>query len=148
MVSEKDLSIIRFLRKDARITLADISRKTGIPISTVFDKLGKFEDNLIDRHVSLLNFPKLGYALKVNYIIKCKDKEKLKEFLCINKSINNLYRINNGSDFFAEAIFKDMNEMEEFSEKLDEFGIEKKDRFHVIEELKKESFLTENAAKK
>ena len=148
MVNEKDLSIIRFLRNDARISLADISRNTGIPISTVFDKLNKFENNIIDKHVSLLNFNELGYALKVNFIIKCKDRDKIKNFLVEQKSVNNLYRINNGSDFFVEAVFKDMNEMEEFSEKLEEIGVDKKDRFHVIEEIKRESFLPENVSKK
>jgi len=148
MKKNKDFEIIKHLRDDARVSLADISRNTGIPISTVFDKLNKFQNRLITRNVSLLNFQELGYALKVNYVIKCKDRDKMKGFLMQQKSINNLYRINNGSDFFVESIFKDMNEMEEFSEKLEEFGVEKKDRYHVIEEIKREAFLPENVPKK
>jgi DNA-binding Lrp family transcriptional regulator len=144
MIKRKDLDIIRHIRADSRVSLADISRKTKIPISTVFDKLSKFQNRFIEKNVTLLNFQELGYAIKVNYVIKCKDRDKLKDFLMQKNSVNNLYRINNGSDFFFEAIFRDMNEMEEFTEKLEEFGIERKDKFHVIEELKRESFLPEN----
>jgi len=141
MLKEKDLEIIKHLRKNARKSLADISRDTGVPISTVFDKLNRFEGSLINKHTTLLNFPALGYALKVNYLIKCKDRDKAKEFLVNHKSVNTLSRINNGSDFFVEAIFKDMNDMEEFSEALEELGLYKSEKYHIIEELKKEDFM-------
>ncbi len=141
MLKEKDLEIIKHLRKNARKSLADISRETGVPISTVFDKLNRFEGSLINKHTTLLNFPALGYALKVNYLIKCKDREKVKDFLVNHKSVNTLSRINNGSDFFVEAIFKDMNEMEEFSESLEDLGLYKSEKYHIIEELKKEDFM-------
>jgi DNA-binding Lrp family transcriptional regulator len=148
MLKKIDLEILKHLRKDARKSLADISRETGAPISTVFDKLNRFESSLINKHVSLLNFPALGHSLKVNYLIKCRDRDKVKDFLFNHKNINTLYRINNGSDFLVEAIFKDMNEMEEFSEALDELSIYKAERYHVIEELRKEDFMVGNNGKK
>ncbi len=141
MLKEKDIEIIKHLRKNGRISLADISRNTGTPISTVFDKLNKFENTIINKHTTLLNFPALGYALKVNFLVKCKDRDKVKEFLAKNKNVNTLYRVNNGSDFFIEAIFKDMNEMEEFSEALEDLGLYKNEKYHIIEELKKEDFM-------
>lgn len=144
MLKDIDLEILNHLRKNARKSLADISRETGTPISTVFDKLNRFENTLINKHTSLLNFPALGYSLKVNYLIKCKDRDKVKEFLFNHKNVNTLYRINNGSDFLVEAIFKDMNEMEEFSEALEELSIYKVERYHVIEELRKEDFFINN----
>ena len=146
-MKEKDIEIIKHLRKNARISLADISRDTGMPISTVFDKLNKLENNLIRKHTTLLDFPALGYALKVNFLLKCKDKDKTKEFLMNHKNVNTLYRLNNGMDFLVEVIFKDMNEMEDFSEKLDELGMQKNERYHIIEELKKEDFLINEKGK-
>ena len=142
MLKEKDIEIIKHLRKNARVSLADISRETGTPISTVFDKLNRFENTVINKHATLLNFPALGYALKVNFLVKCKDRDKVKDFLTNHKNVNTLYRVNNGSDFFIEAIFKDMNEMEEFSEALEDLGLYKSEKYHVIEELKKEDFMT------
>jgi len=144
MIKDKDVKILKFLRKNARTSLADISRETNIPISTVFDKLNRMENSLINKHTSLLNFPALGYALKVNYLLKCRDRNKVKDFLLEHKNVNTLYRVNNGSDFFVEAIFKDMNEMEEFSEALEELSLYKAEKFHVIEELRKEDFMINN----
>ena len=44
-----------------------------------------------------------------------------------------------------EAIFRNIKEMEEFLEKLEErFNIEQKEYFYVIDELKREAFLEEN----
>jgi len=121
-----------------------ISRETGIPISTIFDKVNKLGKSTISKYSPLLDFQKLGFGLRVNLILKANDKRKqdLKDFLLKNQNVNSLLRLNNNFDFFIETVFRDMKGLEEFYENLKKFKIKKKKEFFVIEDLKKEEFLT------
>ena len=142
MLAKKELSILSHLRKDSRKSLSKISKETGIPLSTVFDNLGKLEKKVIKKYVSLIDFSKMGYNLKVNFILKSGDKkEELKQFLLSNKNVNSLLRLNGEADFLVEGIFKDMKELEEFNNKLDGHKIVNKMEHHIIEEIKTEGFI-------
>lgn len=142
MLDKKDILILAELRKDSRQSLADISRKTGIPVSTIFDKLIKLNKDVLKKNVSLFDFDKMGYGVRVNFIIKCKKERGIKDFLLSNTNINSAYRINNGGDFLIECIFKNLYELEIFKEELANFGIEDLKEHHIVEEIKKEEFLT------
>ncbi len=144
MLTKKELLILTHLRSNSRKSLVIISRDTGIPISTVFDKVGKLGKNTISKYSPLLDFQKIGFGIRINFVLEANDKRKqeLKEFLLENKNINSILRLNNGFDFFVEAVFKDMKGFEEFAESLEKFKIKKKKEFFVIEDLKKEDFFT------
>ncbi len=144
LLTKKELLILTHLRADSRKSLAMISRETDIPISTIFDKVNKLGKNTITKYSPLLDFQKLGFGLRVNFVLKANDKKKqeLRGFLLENKNVNSVLRLNNDFDFFVEAVFKDMKGLEEFSENLKPFKIKKKKKFFVIEDLKKEEFLT------
>jgi len=144
LLTKKELLILTHLRADSRKSLAMISRETGIPISTIFDKVNKLGKSTISKYSPLLDFQKLGFGLRVNFVLKANDKKKqeLKNFLLTNKNVNSMLRLNNDFDFFVEAVFRDMKGLEEFSESLGKFKIKKKKEFFVIEDLKKEEFLT------
>jgi len=144
LLTKKELLILTHLRSNSRKSLVIISRDTGIPISTVFDKVGKLGKNTISKYSPLLDFQKIGFGIRINFVLEANDKRKqeLKEFLLENKNINSILRLNNGFDFFVEAVFKDMKGFEEFAESLEKFKIKKKKEFFVIEDLKKEDFFT------
>ena len=144
MLNKKDLIILSKFRKDGRKSLTKISRETNIPVSTLFDKLKKFEGNIIKKHTALLDFQKLGFDLRVNMIIKVdkEDKDKLQEFLIKNERINSVFKINNG-DFLIEGIFVNMKDMQSFTELLERFKIEKRDEFYILDDLKKEGFMAD-----
>ena len=140
-----DLLIISSLRQNARAKLTEMSRKTRIPVSTLFDRIKIHEGSIIQKHTALVNFEKLGYNTKSNIILKVKkeDRAAVREFLIKHKSVNSAFKINNGYDFSIEAIFRNIKEVEEFIELLDEkFRIKSKQVFYVIDELKKEEFLS------
>jgi DNA-binding Lrp family transcriptional regulator len=121
-----------------------MSRKTGIPVSTIFDRLKFHEEGLITKHTSLLNFAKLGYNTRANISLKVnrEDKEALMEFLSKHEAVNSLYKINNGFDFMLEGIFRQINDMEAFLDMLEQrFKIEGKQYYFIIEDLKRESFM-------
>jgi DNA-binding Lrp family transcriptional regulator len=146
MLNQKDLLLISNLRQNARETLTRLSRKTRIPISTIYDKLKLYDGSIIKKHTSIIDFGKLGYNARVNIMLRV-DKETrdpLKEFLERKNCINSVFKINNGFDFMVEGIFKDIIDVEEFLEILeDKFKIKSKQVYYIVDEIKREGFMTE-----
>jgi len=138
---QRELLILLELRKNSRNSSVEISKNANIPLSTTTDKLKKLNQTTIQKNISLINFNNVGYNTRVILIIKTNNKEKLKTFLLNKQCINSISRINNKS-FLIEAIFKNLKELEEFKEKVYNIGIEELKIHHVIEEIKKEDFLT------
>lgn len=144
-MNQKDLKIITYLRQNARMPLTKMSKKIQVPVSTIFDRLKLNENNLIVKHTCLLDFSKLGYSVRANILIRVdrEDKEALKEFIVKNQSINSVYKINNGFDFMIEGIFKQIKDVEDFIESLEnKFKIIDKKEFFIVEDLKREEFMS------
>lgn len=145
-IRKKHLLVFMQLRNNARISLRELSRKSKMPISSVFDCLKGFSGEVIHKQVALLNFDKIGFHVKANlkFRVDKKDREKLKNHLMKNWNVNSLYRINNGFDFSAECIFKNINELERFLENLeDNFKIRKKEICYILDDLKRETFFSQ-----
>jgi len=144
VLKKSDLLLLTFLRQDARQTLTKISRRTRIPISTLYDKLRQHEEKFILKHTTLIDFSKLGYnsRAKIMLSVPKDNRDKLRSFLKEHPSINSLFKINNGYDFLAEGVFENVKELEDFLEILEEkFGLNEKKVFYIIEDVKRESFL-------
>ncbi|MBS3174710.1 Lrp/AsnC family transcriptional regulator [Candidatus Woesearchaeota archaeon] len=144
MVEKNELIILSRLRENGRESLTNMSRKTYIPVTTLHKKLKGFEGEVIKKYVALLDFTRLGFNTRANIVIKVKKelRDQLRDFLIDNKAINSLYRINNGFDFLIEVVFKEIKDVEFFVEQLENnFKIEKKEIYYIIEELRKEEFL-------
>jgi DNA-binding Lrp family transcriptional regulator len=145
MRKDKYLAIINYLRQNARTQLSTISRKTGISVTTIYDQLKAENNRLIRKYAALLNFEELGFNAKMVLVLSVypEDKERLKEFLMKNCQVNSLYTINNGFDFLAEGIFRQIKNAEQFLEKIEqEFKIRDRHVHYVIEDLKQETFLS------
>jgi DNA-binding Lrp family transcriptional regulator len=146
MIPEKDAAIVSNLRKNGRMKLTELSRRTGLPVSTLFDRVRFLNELGIKRISALLDFPLLGFGTCATIFFKVISgkKDDLKEHLLCSSSVNSLMRVNNGYDFMAECVFKDMRGLEEFCENAEQFhGVRGKEVHFVIEELKREGFLPE-----
>ncbi|MFC1753810.1 Lrp/AsnC family transcriptional regulator [Thermoproteota archaeon] len=146
MNPEKDILLMSHLRQNARKNLTSISKETGIPVSTIFDKIRKYESSkLIKKHTALLDFSKLGYEVKVHIVLKVpKDKrDELKTYLLKEPLVNSVYRINNGYDFMIEAFFRNIREVHDFTEGLERFKVKSPEEYFVLEEVKKEAFMSD-----
>lgn len=143
MLKENDIKLLMHLRKNARKKITDISYEENVPVTTLYDRLRVYERKYLKKHTSLIDFRKLGFNSIVHIAIKVsRDKrEKLQDFLMNNSSINSLYRINNGHDFLAECIFKDVSKQHEFLEDLQNYDAETV-VYEQVNELRKEEFLT------
>jgi DNA-binding Lrp family transcriptional regulator len=141
---KNDNLILSFLRQDARVSLTQMSRKTSIPISTLYERLKAYKKSYIKKNTAILDFDNLGYSARAKVLLKVnkKQKEDLREFLVKCQHINELVKVNNGYDFFVEFIFQNMKELEGYLEGLgNKFDIDEK-VFYVVDELKKESFMS------
>ena len=143
-ISKKELQIISEFRMNARENLTRASRKLHIPVSTIYDKLKKYNGNLIIRHTAILDFKKLGFSIKVMMAFKSlkSNREDILRFLTTHHRVNTIYRVSNNSDFLIEVLFKDLKELNDFIERLETFTINDIQQYYVVEDLKKEEFLT------
>ena len=97
------------------------------------------------KHTALIDFSALGYNTRVNMMLGVdrKAREDLKKFLKSEQKVNTVYRINNGFDFIVEGIFKNVKELQEFIETIEEkFNITKREVFYIIDDIKREDFLS------
>jgi DNA-binding Lrp family transcriptional regulator len=143
---KNDKLIISYLRQDSRIQLTKMSKKTKIPVSTLFERLKNYKKGIIKKNTAIVDFSKLGYNTRAKILLKCKREniEQLRIFLERNKHTNELFKVNNGFDFMVEFICTSMHELEGHLEKLyKEFKIEKELVFYIIEEIKRENFLSD-----
>jgi DNA-binding Lrp family transcriptional regulator len=150
-MKEKDYKILAELRKNSRAQLKEISKNTSLPISTIYERIKNNYSNIVKKHTSILNFELLGFNAKANICLKCdkKYKNELYEHLKNHPNINSLSKINNGFDCMVEAIFKNVKELEEFVENLEEkYCIKSKQIYYIIDEIVKEKFFTEQSTNK
>lgn len=145
-INPKDLKIIAELRKNARISLTKMSRKTQVPVSTIHDRLKSYKNHLVKKYTSLLDFTALGFHTRAHILFKLKKetKDELKEFLTKHQNVNSIFKINNGYDFLIDGVFKNIKEMEEFLEILEtKYDIKSKEVYYIVDELKREEFFSE-----
>jgi DNA-binding Lrp family transcriptional regulator len=145
MFSQKDAEILTHIRNNARKKVTKIAKDTNIPVTTIYDKLRAHEKKFIKKHTALLDFSKLGMHAKshISIAVEREDKDALQKFLMQNPNVNSLCKINFGFDFMAEVIFKDFLGVENFISNLErDYKTIKVQNFTVIEELKREDFLT------
>ncbi|HLD12192.1 MAG TPA: Lrp/AsnC family transcriptional regulator [Candidatus Nanoarchaeia archaeon] len=147
MTTNKDLLILHHLRSNSRQALTKISRKTGIPVSTIFDRIQNNLNNLIRKNTTLINYEQLGYQARIQALLKisAEHRENAKDYFSKHPSINNAFRINNGYQYIIEAILKDLPAVEHFLEELEHnVVITDKKVFYIIENIKEEAFLTDD----
>ncbi|HIJ01447.1 TPA: Lrp/AsnC family transcriptional regulator, partial [Candidatus Woesearchaeota archaeon] len=87
----------------------------------------------------------LGFDIKVNvlYRISRDSREEFKNFVMMHENVNSIFKINNGFDFLVEAIFRDLNDYHKFNEQLEKFNIQVKQEMFILEDLKREGFLSD-----
>ncbi|MFW5852413.1 MAG: Lrp/AsnC family transcriptional regulator [Nanoarchaeota archaeon] len=144
MDNKTDLRIVARLREDSRMSLTKISRETGIPVSTIFEKVKKKAGDIVKRNTCLLDFSKIGMNTRANVTLRTvpEHRHELRTFLEKNRNVNSLFKINNGYDYMVDVVFSNMKELEDFLEILEgRFKIKSKHVFYVIEEIAQERFL-------
>ena len=147
-IKKRDLDILANLRTNGRETLTNLSRRTRIPVSTIFDRIKvQQKDSIVRKHTTLLNFEKLGFSSRAFVIlgVEKEHRERLREFLLTCPNINSVLKINNGFNFMVEFVFRNMVDVENCIEDIEErFNIKHKKVHYIIEDLKREGFLEDS----
>ena len=147
MIKRKDLLILSYLRNNARQRLTSISRRTHIPVTTIYDNVRRYEKKFIVKHASLLDFRKLGFNAKTKVALKVNgSRAELLSYLQEHPNVNSLYRTDSEYDLMAELVFRELRDVDEFMETLNsKFDIEKSVVFNITEDLKREEFMSKVA---
>jgi len=140
MLKEKEHLLLSNLRQNSRESLVKISSKTNIPISTLFDVLKRLEANVIKKHFSIVDFAKLGYSIRVNFVLKTKNKKEISKFLMKHPSVNSASSLINNYDFYVDCFFRNLKESTDFKSNLENIGITEMKEMFIIDEIKREGF--------
>lgn len=145
LIKKTDKVLISHLRRDGRKNVTDIAREENIPATTIYDRVKIVDNKYVKKHSLIMDFNKVGYPI-ISYItIDLKDKKSnLKAHLMENPNINSLFSMNYGTKLLAEAVFRNIDELDKFIENIQgNFNIERLHADYVTEELKRETFLTD-----
>ena len=64
-VDDKDLAILRELRRDGKAKTGTLAKRTGIPTTTVHNRIKRMEEvGIIDRYVPILHHGALGFDIQ------------------------------------------------------------------------------------
>lgn len=142
---DKSLLIMSMLRQNARESLTKMSKRTNIPISTIYDKIKNNEKDMIKKHTSIIDFSKLGFHTRLSLSLKVSKnkRDELRHYLLKHQNVNTIYKINHGYDFWTECIFRNIKEMEEFREEIEEKFKAKTETHYIIDDIKREGFMAD-----
>ncbi len=135
-MDKKDKKIIKCLKDDARASTQEISKKTMIPITTVYNRIKKMiESGIIKNYTVVLDQDKIGKSLPA-YVLITVDKEELKEgsfdYDQLARQIKNMPEVEEALsitgvyDLMLKARLENVSQLNEFLVKLRKVqGIEK-----------------------
>ena len=135
-MDKKDKKIIKCLKDDARASTQEISKKTMIPITTVYNRIKKMiESGIIKNYTVVLDQDKIGKSLPA-YVLITVDKEELKEgsfdYDQLARQIKNMPEVEEALsitgvyDLMMKARLENVSQLNEFLVKLRKVqGIEK-----------------------
>lgn len=114
-ISQKDIKILRVLKKNARATIRQISKKTGIRPSTVHQRLSKLIDNgTIKRFTLDIDERSIGIDLTVFMLISGTLDKYLDKEIISNRNVVEVSGITGEFDLLMKLKFKDMEEFNRF----------------------------------
>ena len=124
MIDEKDKKLLEALRENAELSTYKLSKKTGIPQTTVLNRIRKLkEEGIIKRYTVDVDHKKLGDNVKALIFVKVnKDIEKKKhgnvgdieEKLSRHQEVLCVKRLMGKQDFMIELVTKNVDTLNLF----------------------------------
>ena len=119
-LDNKDLSILRLLQQNARITVKEISEKIHLSTTPVHERIKRMEESgVIKQYTTLLDPAKVKRGLMVICYVSLKQHSKnagdkfIKTILELNEVIE-CYSISGEFDFMLKVVAEDMNTYYDF----------------------------------
>lgn len=123
MLKEKDRLILENLKKNCKLTTKQISEKTGLPITTVHNRIKRMEkEGIILGYTTILDEGKIGKKLKafiqisVNYNPGTKhiSQEELAKKIFKLPEVEECYIMTGAIDILASVLVADVDELNNF----------------------------------
>ena len=138
-----DKKILSLLSENARASISSISKKTGIPNSTVSNRIHKLEEkDIIEQYTTIINPEKIGINVTAVIIIQTETEkhEKVEIELPKLERVSQVYSISGEYDILIKVWTKNLEELNEIinSQIRTIDGIEELRELIVMERLKDE----------
>lgn len=124
MLDKKDETILELLQQDASLSTYQITKKTGIPQTTVLNRIKRLkQDGLIKKYTIDLDWKKLGKKIKALIFVKVDKNLELKGSGKVGEIEQKIYRhplvlsvkrLMGKQDFVIEMVCQDLDELNEF----------------------------------
>lgn len=93
-MDERDLAVLELLKKDSRLSEQKISRKTGIPMTTVHNRIRKLrESGIIEHYTVRINHKKLGRPIVAYVLLKAVNQADQKELFAHISKLPQVYEV-------------------------------------------------------
>jgi Lrp/AsnC family leucine-responsive transcriptional regulator len=119
-LDSKDLSILRLLQENARITVKEISEKIHLSTTPVHERIKRMEETgVIKQYATLVDHTKVKKGLMVICYVSLKhhSKEAGDKFIKTIQELNEViecYNISGEFDFMLKVVSEDMNAYYDF----------------------------------
>ncbi|MBI5389302.1 Lrp/AsnC family transcriptional regulator [Candidatus Woesearchaeota archaeon] len=144
-LNKRNRKILAYLRRNARVPLAGISTKAGIPIGSVLGRMRSLEKKAIAKYTSLIDFAMAGYPFHIAYTLQIKREQFpiIVGFLAQHPRVNTLQKLSDSTSLFCTALFRNFEEVHHFQEQLEQFFPETIYSCYISQTLRQEDALTE-----
>jgi Lrp/AsnC family transcriptional regulator for asnA, asnC and gidA len=142
MPDELDIKIIKLLRKDARLSYREISRRLGVAVGTVQSRIRELEKNrIIQRYHVEIDYSRLGYGLAavIALNVDLKKTPDLEKRLMKSRNVFGLYLVTGEFDVFLAVRFRNSNELNAFIKSISEHPAIKKTTTFLVLNTEKEA---------
>ncbi len=114
-LDKKDVTIITMLKNNARASIRDISKATGIRPSTVHQRIKRMVENgIIEQFTVKLNDDKIGEGFCVFMLISGSTERYLDHKILASECIKGIYGITGEYDLLLKLKFQDMKAFNDF----------------------------------
>ena len=114
-LDDKDWQIIAALKENARLSVRDIAKSSGIRPSTVHQRIQKMKrDGVIERFTLKLNNKAIGENFIVFMLVAGKPTEYVGQTLLEHRNIKEVFGITGEYDMIFKLKFKDVEEFNDF----------------------------------
>jgi Lrp/AsnC family transcriptional regulator for asnA, asnC and gidA len=142
-MDETDKKILNVLSENSRTSISSISKKTGIPNSTISNRIHKLEkNNVIEHYTTILNPEKIGVNVTALIIIQTETEkhEHVEIELPKLEQVSQVYSISGEYDILIKVWAKNLEELNEIinSQIRTIDGIEELRELIIMERLKDE----------
>ena len=145
-LDEKNLDLLKELEKNCRQNLKKLSKKTGMSITTVYERMKKLEKmGVIKGYQALIDYQKIGFDLPViiELVIKRENQFEVANKLIKFKNVSAIYGATGSTDLMIIAKFKNRADLTRFINILFEMeGIQRTETRVILNIFEKNLILT------